>query len=123
MLVAVNESERVELAKAYVALSNSHRLELIFAMFGAQASYHSANVGVFTGKAAIASMMTEFFARFPDVHWQADNYRCTQNGDVQFDFEMNATDVASGENIQRAGVEEIRFAADGLILRLEVRKQ
>jgi len=116
-----NESEKVELAKAYVALSNAHKLEFITPMFAADASYRSPNAGAFDGRVAIGAMMSGFFARFPDVSWDARNFRCTKGGNVQFDFEMTATESASGETIRRTGVEEIEFTGDGYISRLEVR--
>ena len=117
----VSESDKVDLAKAYVALSNAHRLQFIVPMFADNASYHSANVGVFNGRKAIGSMMTSFFNRFPDVYWKVRDYRCTTKGSVEFDLEMSAIETATGEHIRRAGIEEIEFTCNGFIARLEVR--
>lgn len=117
------EFEKIELAKAYVALSNAHQLNFVLPMFTAEASYISANVGVFNGRSAIEEMMTRFFSRFPDVNWKARDYRCTSDGNVRFDFAMTATEIETGEKIQRMGVEEIEFTDEGFIRRLDVRKR
>jgi SnoaL-like domain len=121
MTEIVNEREKIELAKAYVALSNAHKLEFVVPMFAVNAIYQSPNIGVFNGRGAIGGMMTSFFSRFPDVFWEARDYRCTNNGDVRFDFQMTAREAGTGEEIRRAGVEEMEFTSEGLIVRLEVR--
>ena len=119
---AVSEVERLELTKAYVALSNAHRVELVLSMFTDDASYYSPHVGVFDGKSAIGDMMQEFFARFPDVHWHVGDYESTPAGSVRFKFVMVATDAETGKRVQRSGAEEIDFSDDGFIRRLEVLK-
>ena len=119
---AVSETERLELTKAYVALSNAHRVELVLTMFAEDASYHSPNVGVFDGKNAIGDMMREFFSRFPDVHWHVGDYESTPAGSVRFKFVMVATEAETGKRVQRSGAEEIEFSDDGFIRRLEVLK-
>ena len=123
MTKIVSEREKIELAKAYVALSNAHKLEFVGPMFAVDAIYQSPNVGVFNGRGAIGDMMTSFFSRFPDVYWEARDYRCTNDGDVRFDFQMTARKAGTGEEIRRAGVEEIKFTNEGLIVRVEVRNQ
>lgn len=116
-----NAIEHIELTRAYVALSNAHRLEFIRAMFDERAVYHSAHVGEFAGRDAIAEMMNGFFSRFPDVHWDAVNYRSVESGCVTFEFSMTATEKATGKSIERTGVETVAFNENGLIRRLEVR--
>jgi ketosteroid isomerase-like protein len=119
----MNATERIELAKAYVALSNAHRLALILSMFADQATYHSPHVGEFKGKAAIGEMMAEFFSRFPDVHWNTFEYACTENEAVAFEFQMAATEALTGKKIERDGIERIEFSDEGHILRVEVRNR
>ena len=111
--------ESIELARAYVALSNAHRVELILPLFAADAVYTSSAVGEFVGPIAIGDMMQNFFARYPDVFWLTENYRY-DNGRVSFDFGLQATAADSGEHLQRQGVEHIEFNRHGLIRRLEV---
>lgn len=112
--------EQIELAKAYVALSNAHVLRLVRPLFSAQAVYVSANVGEFVGEEAIHSMMVGFFSTFPDVHWQTSNFRNTSDVTVQFDFVMTGTDHRTGETMQRESSEALTFSADGAITRIEV---
>ena len=115
----MTDSELIELAKAYVALSNSHRINLIISMFAAGARYTSSAVGEHRGRAAIADMMRSFFRRYPDVYWQATNYRCDHHR-VSFDFTMTAQEASSGEHLERSGLERFEFTADGSIKKITV---
>jgi hypothetical protein len=116
---AMGETEALELARAYVALSNAHRVELIRPMFAAEAVYRSSAVGEYRGAAAIADMMQAFFARYPDAFWLCENYR-RKNGRVSFEFSLQASDAGTGVHLQRSGIEHIYYDADGLISKLEV---
>ena len=116
----MTEIETIELANAYVALSNAHRVDLISKMFSSAAVYTSSAVGEFIGPDAIGDMMQGFFARYPDAFWLAENYRCDSNR-VTFDFGLQATEATSGEHLQRQGIERIEFDEFGLIKRLEVK--
>ena len=111
----MNHSEQIELSKAYVALSNAHRVELILPMFAESIHYDSSNVGSFKGKDAIEEMMTEFFTGFPDVRWDIVDYQMIEKGLVGFEFIMTATDIANGQTIERVGLEQIEFTDEGLI--------
>ncbi|MDH3218223.1 MAG: nuclear transport factor 2 family protein [Gammaproteobacteria bacterium] len=115
----MTDTELIELARAYVALSNSHRVELILPMFATGARYTSASLGEFRGQAAIGDMMHGFFADYPDAHWQASNYRCDDH-QVSFDFTLSATAAGDGSLLQRQGVEHIAFTAEGSIKKLVV---
>ncbi len=118
----MTDSELIELARAYVALSNSHRVDLILSMFAAGASYSSSAVGEHRGRAAIGDMMHGFFADYPDVYWQADKFSCEQQR-VSYSFEMRASAAADGAPIERRGSEHIDFTAEGSIKRIEVEAQ
>ena len=115
-----NRSEYIELAKAYVALSNAHQLDLVFTMFTETAQYQSSTVGEFHGKSAIEAMMASFFLQFNDVYWLVADYRYIDNRRVEFDFVMTATDAEKAVNIERRGVETIEFNADGQIIAIQV---
>ena len=117
----ITASEQIEIAKAYVALSNAHRLELILPLFTENASYHSAYVGDIQGKSAIEKMMADYFARFPDVHWNVTGYRCTGSGIVSFEFALTATDAQTAERTERMGFEQIEFTDQGQIHHLDVK--
>mgnify|MGYP003678092989 FL=1 len=116
----MRDAELIELARAYVALSNAHRPALIAAMFDHHSSYHSAAFGQFDGVQAIIEMMSGFFQRYPDVHWQAQNFRVSGTI-VSFDFSMQASEAGTGALLQRSGVESIDFDAQGIIRKLVVR--
>ena len=112
--------EQIELAKAYVALSNAHALDFILLMFSDSANYRSSSVGEFTGRKAIGEMMGGFFKRFPNVHWQVASYQRTKENLVEFEFIMTASDAQSGDKIERCGLEQIKFSDDGFISRVSV---
>ncbi|MGI9316720.1 MAG: nuclear transport factor 2 family protein [bacterium] len=116
----ITNLERIELAKAYVALSNSHQLGLIIGLFANDAQYSSSNVGSYSGPGAIQKMMSQFFNQYPDVFWHTDEFKHSGHNCVQFRFELTATNKATGQRIERVGNEEIEFNSDGLIARLEV---
>ena len=114
----MTDIELIELSKAYVALCNAHRIDLILPMFATGARYSSNAVGEYHGKAAIGDMMHGFFSEHPDVNWLAENYRCEAH-QVSFDFTMSAA-VDSDDPLRRQGVERIDFTADGSIKSLVV---
>ena len=61
----MNDLERMDLAKAYVALSNAHRSELIVPMFAHGGMYRSSNVGEFNGgKAIVGGVLGATIYRF-----------------------------------------------------------
>ena len=115
----MTDTELLELAKAYVALSNAHCVDLIGQMFNDDSIYSSSAVGQFNGRIAIQEMMSGFFERFPDVYWQVANYHCTNNK-VTFNFTMTATEANTSEPLEREGAESIEFNASGIIKILEV---
>jgi hypothetical protein len=110
-----NQSEFIELAKAYVALSNAHALDLISKMFADNARYQSTRVGEFAGKAEIREMMEQFFKRYPDVFWSVNQYRYMAKGLIEFDFTLAANDAESGQLIESKGIESVQFNHAGLI--------
>ncbi|SFP39736.1 SnoaL-like domain-containing protein [Nitrosomonas cryotolerans] len=121
-MIKMNAAKCVDLAKTYVALSNSHNLQHIALMFIDEATYHSSYSGELKGSPAINEMMVSFFSRFPDVHWDVPEYRITGDLSVEFEFTMNATDATSRKRVERRGLEQINFTADGLISHIAVHK-
>lgn len=103
----LKQTECIELVKAYVALSNAHALQYVFPMFVEFAIYQSSSVGSYNGRADIENMMTGFFASFPNVFWQVPEFRYANEGLVEFEFVMTATNAQSGESIGRKGLETI----------------
>jgi len=118
----MTETETIELARAYIALSNSHRPELISPLFADDAVYSSSAVGEFHGPVAIGGMMRGFFRRYPDVFWLCENFRCDDNR-VSFDFSLQAIDAESGAHLQRNGLERMTYDDQGRIKKLEVKAE
>ena len=118
----MRKKETIERAKNYVALSNQHHLPLIKPLFADDATYYSAYSGEYKDSAAIHAMMTDFFTRFPDAHWEVPEYRCTEDYGIEFDFVMTGTDASSGERVRRQGSERIYFTPEGLIRHIAVFK-
>ena len=65
-------------------------------------------------------MMTGFFDVFPDVFWQVAEFRYANEGLVEFEFVMTASNLHSGEAIERKGLESIQFTDDGFIATIRV---
>ena len=117
----MTEIEATELARAYVALSNAHRVDLIGPMFADDAVYYSSAVGEYQGVESISDMMQAFFARYPDVFWLSEDFRYASNRvSFSFSFSLQAIDAQSGNSLQRRGIEHIDFDPQGRIKRLEV---
>lgn len=112
--------QAIALSKAYVEASNAHDLRQVDSMLDEKARYYSSAVGEHQGRAAIRQMMEGFFAAFPDVRWQTSRYRAAGTTGAAFDFVMTATSKATGEAIERRGIERIFFTSDGLISLIEV---
>jgi hypothetical protein len=107
--------EFIEKAQAYVGASNDHDLVSIEAMLAPDCIYRSASVGRHDGFEAILAMMKPFFASYPDVHWQAENYQWLSDS-AKFDFVITLGEKSS------LGVEKIYFDGDGRISRIEVQR-
>jgi len=110
----VTVPDPVAVARRYVALSNAHDLDAIFPLLAEDAVYHSDNVGSYEGRAAIAAMMTAFFAARPDVSWEVAEYRAVPPDGAEFDF------VAHAGGATRRGRERIFLGPAGLIRRVDV---
>jgi hypothetical protein len=116
----MTSDEEIHAAKAYVALSAAHRIDLITPMLAGDAAYESANVGSHVGVEAMVLMMTAFFARFPDVWWDVAEYRHVGSRTVAFDFVMNGTNAEDGNPLRRVGHERVTFDEIGQITRVDV---
>jgi len=112
----------IEQARKYVTLSNDHDLARIKCLFADDATYHSDYFGTYRGSDAIHTMMTGFFARFPDAYWEVPEYRDTGQNGIEFTFVMTGTDVSTGEPVTRHGLERIDFTPTGLIQHIAVCK-
>ena len=116
MIKGMKPQTNIERAQAYVKASNEHDVELIATLLSDAAVYRSTGVGGHDGKAAILAMNAKFFAEYPDVHWDAVNYRTIAGEGVEFDFAISLKGKLS------SGVERVFFDAQGLILLVVVER-
>ena len=110
-------TELLTRAQAYVAASNDHDLAAIEPMLAPDCVYQSDAVGRHDGAQAILAMMEGFFASFPDVHWQAGNYRLCARDAVEFSF------VITLQGNSSPGAERLHFDGDGRVRLIEVMRQ
>lgn len=89
-------------------------------MFDPDATYRSSQFGLFEGLEQIREMMTGFFTTYPDVQWTVDAYRADSDDTASFQFTMRASNVDTGQVVERRGLETIRFTKEGLISHVEV---
>jgi hypothetical protein len=112
--------QRINLARAYVALWNRHAVDELTALRDETVVYQSHLAGSLRGPEAIGSRFREFFRRYPDARWQVPVYRAANNGTVEFDYRVSVVDPASGEQVQRSGTERLSVNAAGRIDRIQV---
>lgn len=112
----MNASELIGKTKAYVEASNAHDVDRIATMLKEDVVYQSTGVGRHEGAAAILTMNRSFFGEYPDVHWDAENYRTVDDGGVEFDFVITLGGHSS------SGIERVFFDPSGRISRVEVER-
>ena len=110
----------LNLARNYFEQSNQHNLDTILPMFDDNATYNSSQVGSYEGKEAIGEMMKDFFVHYPDVFWEIKSHRPVEDNGIEFIFMMRASNINTGEHIERQGLERITFTLDNLISHIEV---
>jgi ketosteroid isomerase-like protein len=118
----MNSDAHIDLAKDYVAQSNTHDLSRILRMFHDTATYTSPHVGQFSGREEIGEMMKKFFDAYPDVEWEVAEYHKIGDAIVEFEFLMRATEAETGDRIERDGIERIEFTEPGLISHVAIRR-
>ena len=115
----MKSTELTELAKAFVALSNAHRMDLVMGLFAAGARYSATSGNEHRGRAAIGDMLNKLRADYPDIYWQSDNFRCDDHR-VSFDFTVRASATDDNPALERRGSEHIDYTADGAIKKIDV---
>ena len=107
------------ITKQYFAYSNVADLSAIKSMFHPQATYSSANTGLYYGVDDIMTMMTHFFAQFSALEWQIDEIKANNAHIVEVAFTLHAIDL-NDCHMERSGIERL-VVVDGLIKHIEVR--
>ncbi len=111
-----DQSDFISRAAAYVAASNAKDISAIEPMLDEDCRYVSTGVGDYSGKGAVISMMTTFFAANPDVHWSVADYALVTEDCVEFAFAISLGGRTS------EGIERIWFAEDGAITCITVER-
>ena len=117
---AMDDTQRLAVAKAYVEASNAHDIERIFSMMAPGVAYRSTGVGAHNGASAIRLMNTSFFGDYPNVHWDTRDWHAIVSGGlygVEFSFTII---LVAGET--QTGVERVFVDDSGAIVRVEVER-
>ena len=114
---------QMELAKVFVGLMNSHRMDHLIFFFDDDAAYTSTTAGSFTGKMAIAGYLKRQFDTYPDIKWTVpiDTYQHKGNDTVEYEYIVLGTSVKDGSKTARKGTNNIRFSNAGHIERIKIR--
>ncbi len=113
------ENSTQAITQLYFELSNAGNLSAIEALIYPQATYSSANTGLYYGVTDIMTMMTAFFKSQHSLKWHIDSITALTEYITEVHFTCNSTDT-SGKATERTGVERI-VVVGGLIRHIEVR--
>ena len=83
--------------------------------------YSSSGVGAHSGIEAVMTMMSGFFRRFPDVNWTCSAFAAHERDGAEFHYVLRATESATGQVLQRAGIQRVWIDPQGDLRRIEVR--
>lgn len=109
----------LNVTRQYFELSNERDLEKILSMFSEDATYSSENTGLYFGLDDIRSMVTNFYANFPYLHWEIHSMEETTPHIAEVVFTLTAKDTLGNELI-RPGVERV-VVVDDKLRHVEVR--
>lgn len=107
------------ITQLYFELSNAGNLSAIQALIIPEATYSSANTGLYYGITDIMAMMTAFFKSHQRLKWQVDSINALTDYITEVNFTCESTDK-TGQSVTRTGVERV-VVVDGLIRHIEVR--
>lgn len=109
----------LDITKKYFDLSNQGDLLAIEKMFQTDATYSSANTGLYYGVHEIMSMMTAFFASHQKLHWQIHRIKQLNEHTSEVEFSCEAVNNA-GEIQNFSGIERV-IVDQGQIRHIEIR--
>ncbi len=112
----MDNAERMTIARAYVDASNDHDVDRIATMLAPDVAYRSSGAGAHDGAEAILAMNRVFFADYPDVRRDPENWRSIPNDGVEFDFTITLAGAS------HRGVERVFVGDNGRITRVEVER-
>ncbi len=114
-----NEKNALSITELYFELSNTGDLPTIKTLFIPDATYSSANTGLYYGRIEIMKMMDTFFNSYKSLNWEINSITALNKYIVEVNFTCSSIDM-SDQAIKRTGVERI-VVVEGLIRHIEVR--
>jgi len=114
-----NQCSTQAITQLYFELSNAGDLSTIKELIDPQATYSSANTGLYYGVFDIMTMMTAFFKSQQTLNWRIDSIQALTEYITEVHFTCHSID-ALGQTTERTGIERI-VVVDGLIRHIEVR--
>jgi uncharacterized protein (TIGR02246 family) len=116
------QTDLVEAVRRYHAALDARDFAAVAAMFAPDAEYVSPGVGgKLSGRDAILAAFRSYFAEYADQRSADDEIRMVAPGRVIARWRLIASSSVTGATSTRCGEEEVIFAADGRIRRIEVR--
>ena len=109
------------LLRRYHAALQPYAADEVSGMFAEDAVYVSPGVnGRLEGRAAIMCAFNAYFAEHPDQHAVDEKVEVLGDRSVRSHWRLTATSAASGQPVERHGIETITFDAQGRIVKVEV---
>lgn len=109
------------LLRRYHAALQPYAADEVAGMFAEGAVYVSPGVdGRLEGRAAILRAFNAYFAEHPDQQAVDDTVEVLGQHSVRSHWRLTATSAATGQAVERRGIETVTFDAEGRILKVEV---
>ena len=108
-----------DITQLYFKLANAGDLSAISALLDSQATYSSANMGLYFGITDIMVMMKGFYESYQYLNWQINSIQALTEYISEVHFTCISTDT-NGESTERSGIERL-VVVGGLIKHIEVR--
>ncbi len=113
------KNDTQSITQLYFELSNRGDLSAIQALIIPEATYSSANTGLYYGITDIMAMMEGFFKSHQSLKWQIDSIATLSEHICEVHFTCKRSG-ADGKTSEHTGVERV-VVVDGLIRHIEVR--
>jgi SnoaL-like domain len=104
----------------YHAALDAHDVDLVESLMAETATYESAGIGLVDGRDAIISAMRKYYAAHTDHHAWDDSVEQVGPRIARAQWQLTATNDATGEKYHRRGTEEVTFDEEDKVLRVFV---
>jgi hypothetical protein len=105
---------------AYHAALDDHDIDQVERLMAENARYESAGIGVVEGRVAILTAMRNYFATHLNHHAWDEQVEATGPRSARSHWRLTATKTATGQTLKRAGIEDVMFDSQGLVLNVFV---